>query len=72
MDIRLEEAAETTPEFVTSMGGDAQRPPYATREEIRDMADLSKDPDGEYVTVEPANDNAESNGRANEPMTLPV
>ena len=44
---------ENIARIVTAVGGDAQRPPYATREEIRDLLGLRIDPRGDYVEKTP-------------------
>ena len=39
--------------LIMAVQGDAQRPPIATREEMRHIAGLPRDPDGEFMQVEP-------------------
>ena len=38
--------------YVMALQGDAQRPPVATREELRHITGLPRDPDGEFMQVE--------------------
>ena len=44
---------ENIARIVSAVSGDAQRPPLATREEIRDMLGLLSEPRGEYVEKTP-------------------
>lgn len=52
MAMTRESPSQVSP-FLQALQGDAQRPPIATREELRHIANLPRDPDGEFVTVEP-------------------
>ena len=41
--------AEGVSQMIMSLSGDAQRAPVATRDELRHIADLPRDPEGEFV-----------------------
>ena len=49
----IREAPDKMGQTIQALQGDAQRPPVATREELRHIAGLPREADGEFVQVEP-------------------
>ena len=49
----IREAPDKMAATIQALQGDAQRPPVATREELRHIAGLSREADGEFVQIEP-------------------